>query len=78
MKPKNESRMTPDELEFMRSITKYMQMNHQTNQDIVSEVRTEPALYTISEHKYQSTYHADLLFSRADTQKMWQALQFLL
>jgi hypothetical protein len=55
-----------------------MQLNHQRNQDTVTEVKTEPALYTISEHKHQWTYHADLLFSRADTQKMWQAWQFLL
>jgi hypothetical protein len=66
MKAKNKTRMTPDELEFMRSITKYMQLNHQRNQDIVTEVKTEPALCTISEHKYQWTYHANLLFSRVD------------
>jgi hypothetical protein len=37
MKAKNKTRMTPDELEFMRPITKYMHLNHQRNQDIVTE-----------------------------------------
>jgi hypothetical protein len=75
MKAKNKTRTTPNELEFMRSITKYMQLNHQRN--LVTDVKTEPALYTISQHKYQWTYHADPLISRADTQKIWQAWQIL-